>query len=386
MAETNNTIGFGAGDQLLVAFARRLREAVRATDCVARLDGSEFGILIEGYDVGRVAEIAVRIAAEAGAPFLLPEFDAEVVSGVAVGVSLAPRDATDAQALQRNASLALSHARRAQLDQPCFFDDAMLAEQQRQRVLLCDLRQALGRGELALFFQPIVDLPSGVVIAAEALLRWRHPTGGTVLPDTFIPAAEASGLIQPIGRFALAEACRQAAAWPGDVRVAVNVSPAQFRDTALLRVIDEALDGAGLPASRLELELTESVLLEASRATLGVLRGIRERGIRVALDDFGTGYSSLRYLRSFPFDKVKIDASFVRDMAVDPQAATIVHAIIDLAGSLGMRTTAEGVETQAQNEQLRDFDCSEGQGFLFSPVRDAASMLDFLHARQDRPA
>ncbi len=196
----------------------------------------------------------------------------------------------------------------------------MLIELQEQRALLSDLRQALGRGELTVCYHPIVDLFTGAVISAEALLRWHHPTRGTVPPSIFIPMAEQSGLIVPIGRFVMAEAAREAASWREDMRVAVNISPAQFRDETLLQSVDTAIAEARLPPTRLELEITESVLLEASRSTLGVLRGFRDRGIRVALDDFGTGYSSLRYLRSFPFDKVKIDASFVRDMATDQEA------------------------------------------------------------------
>ncbi len=377
----NNTLGQGAGDQLMVAFAQRLRAAVRASDIVARIGGNEFGVLVEGLDHARVAELATRIAAEAGAPYRLADFDAEIASGAGVGVSFAPDDATDPSSLQRNASLALAGARREGIERPCFFDPAMLVELNEHRALLSDLRQALARGELTVCYHPIVDLFTGAVISAEALLRWHHPTRGSIPPSIFIPMAESSGLIVPIGRFVMAEATRQAASWREDMRVAVNVSPAQFRDEALLQSIDSAIAGSGLPATRLELEITESVLLEATRSTLGVLRGIRERGIRVALDDFGTGYSSLRYLRSFPFDKVKIDASFVRDMATDQEASAIVRAVIGLASSFGMKTTAEGVETEAQNEGLRAFGCTEGQGYLFSRVRDAPSMLEFVGAR-----
>ena len=374
----NNTLGPNAGDQLITAFAHRLRAAVRATDYVARLGGGEFGVLVEGLDRDRIGEIASRIAAEAGAPYRLIEPDAEVASGVNVGVSVAPADAADAESLRRNASLALASARRDGIDRPRFFDPAMLVALQEQRAMQSDLRQALARGELAVCYHPIVDLPTGAVISAEALLRWNHPTRGSVPPSVFIPVAEAAGMIIPIGRFAMEEACRQAVCWREDVRVAVNVSPAQFRDEALLTSIDAALASSGLPPARLELEITESVLLEASRSTLGVLRGLRERGIRVALDDFGTGYSSLRYLRSFPFDKVKIDASFVRDMDTDGEAAAIVRAVVSLATSFGMRTTAEGVETEVQREGLRAFGCTEGQGYLFSRVRDAASMVAFV--------
>ena len=374
----NNTLGADAGDMLLVAFAQRLRQAVRASDYVARLGGGEFGVLIEGLDRDGVAELASRVAAETGAPYRLTEFDADVASGVSVGVSLAPEDATDAISLQRNASLALASARRDGIERPRFFAAPMLAELQERRAIESDLRQALERGELTVCYHPIVDLFTGAVISAEALLRWQHPTRGFVPPSTFIPLAESAGIIVPIGRFAMAEACRQAVRWSEKIRVAVNVSAAQFKDEALLQSIDAALAASGLPSTRLDLEITESVLLEASRSTLQLLRGVRDRGIRVALDDFGTGYSSLRYLRSFAFDKVKIDASFVRDMATDAEAAAIVRATIGLARSFGLKTTAEGIETEAQREGLCAFGCTEGQGYLFSRVRDADSMAAFV--------
>ena len=370
----NNTLGAKAGDALLVAFAQRLRLAVRASDYVARLGGGEFGVLLEGLDRDGVAELASRVAAETGAPYHLSEFDAEVASGVSVGVSLAPEDATDAISLQRNASLALASARRDGIERPRFFAPPMLAELQERRAIESDLRQALERGELTVCYHPIVDLFTGAVTSAEALMRWEHPTRGAIPPSTFIPLAESAGIIVPIGRYAMAEACRQAVRWSDNVRVAVNVSAAQFRDEALLQSIDAALAASGLPAKRLDLEITESVLLEATRSTQQLLRGVRDRGIRIALDDFGTGYSSLRYLRSFAFDKVKIDASFVRDMATDAEAAAIVRATIGLARSFGMKTTAEGVETEAQREGLCAFGCNEGQGYLFSRVRDADSM------------
>ena len=374
----NTTLGALAGDQLLIAFARRLRNAVRASDFVARLGGGEFGVLTLGLEPERVAELAGRIAIEAGAPYRLEDFDAEVASAVHLGISLAPDDAQDAQSLARNASLALARARRDNLDRPRFFEAPMLEELQAERALAGDLRQAIARSELSVCYHPVVDLETGVPVSAEALLRWRHPTRGDIPPSSFVPMAEASGTIVPIGRFALNEACREAASWIGEARVAVNVSPAQFRDETLLSSIDAALAHARLPAARLDIEITESVLLHANRSTLALLRALRDRGIRVALDDFGTGYSSLRYLRSFRFDKVKIDASFVRDMTTDREAAAIVRTIVDLARDLGMRALAEGIETEAQRDALRRLGCHEGQGYLFSRVLDAQAAAVFM--------
>jgi EAL domain-containing protein (putative c-di-GMP-specific phosphodiesterase class I) len=254
-----------------------------------------------------------------------------------------------------------------------FFERGMDAQMQARRALECDLRKALAGGEFELYYQPVVDLASNEISGLEALIRWHHPEKGMIPPNTFIPLAEEIGLIVPIGEWAIREACATAASWPRELKVAVNLSPAQFRSPGLLQVIVEALATSGLSPVRLELEITETILLQDSEATLATLYRLRELGVRVAMDDFGTGYSSLSYLQSFPFDKIKIDRSFVKDIAESTGSLNIVRAVAALAKGLGMAATAEGVETQAQLDKIRGEGCSEMQGFLFSiplPARD----------------
>ena len=262
-------------------------------------------------------------------------------------------------------TLALYHSKAEGRGTWRFFEPEMAVRAQEKHRLQADLRHAIDHDELTLDFQPIVDIGTGDVIGAEALARWCHPVRGRVSPAEFIPAAEEAGLIYPLGAWVLRRACQQAVSWPGQARVAVNLSPLQFRDPGLLDLIDKVLADTGLPATRLELEITESVFLDALDTTLACLHALRSRGIHIALDDFGTGYSSLSYLRSFPFDKVKIDQSFVRDLGVTDNALAIIQAIVGMAGSLGMRTTGEGVETHAQAELLRGTGCSQVQGYFF---------------------
>jgi EAL domain-containing protein (putative c-di-GMP-specific phosphodiesterase class I) len=250
----------------------------------------------------------------------------------------------------------------------------MDAQMQARRVLECDLRKALACGEFELHYQPVVDLASNRIASLEALIRWRHSEKGLIQPNTFIPLAEEIGLIVPIGEWAIREACSTAARWPSEVKVAVNLSPAQFRSPGLLQVIVGALGASGLDPQRLELEITEAILLQDSEATLATLYRLRELGVRVAMDDFGTGYSSLSYLQSFPFDKIKIDRSFVRDIVESAGSLNIVRAVAALAKGLGMAATAEGVETMEQLETIRSEGCSEMQGFLFSKPLPAAEI------------
>jgi EAL domain-containing protein (putative c-di-GMP-specific phosphodiesterase class I) len=259
-----------------------------------------------------------------------------------------------------------------------YFEAAMDSRMQARRRLELDLRRALAAAEFELHYQPLLNLASGHVAGFEALVRWRQPDGRLIAPGEFIPLAEEIGLIVPIGEWVLRQACRDAAAWPADVKVAVNLSPVQFKSRDLVPAVFSALAASHLPASRLELEITESVLLDDSEAVLSTLHQLRTLGVAISMDDFGTGYSSLSYLRSFPFDKIKIDRSFVRDLSTSGDAAAIIRAIAGLGSSLGMRTTAEGVETQEQLDRLRAEGCTEVQGYLISRPRPASDLVDLI--------
>ena len=263
-----------------------------------------------------------------------------------------------------------------------FFEPEMDDRLQARRALELDLRSALTAGEFELFYQPLLDLASNQICGFEALMRWHHPTRGLVSPAEFIPVAEEMGLIVPLGEWALRQACMEAAGWPGSVKVAVNLSPVQFKSSSLVQAVAEALDRSGLPARQLELEITESVLLQDNKATLAMLHDLRDLGVRIAMDDFGTGYSSLSYLRSFPFDKIKIDQSFVRDLCAKPDSIAIVRAVTGLGSSLGMMTTAEGVETHEQLRRLRIECCTEVQGYLLSRPCPASNVAGLLQRSQ----
>lgn len=358
----NDSFGHSTGDALLAAVAGRLRGCMREGDVVARLGGDEFAVLQAGGDAHAVTLLAQRLIDRVSEPF---QFGGTRLSvGLSIGIaldchSLAPDD------LLRTADLALYHSKAAGRGAWHVFEPEMAVRAQERHRLQADLRHAIEHDLLSLDFQPIIDVASGEVIGAEALARWRDADRGQVSPADFIPVAEETGLICLLGAWVLRRACAQAAGWPGSTRVAVNLSPLQFRDPGLLELIDGVLADTRLPGSRLELEITESVFLDALDPTLTCLHALRARGIHIALDDFGTGYSSLSYLRSFPFDKVKIDQSFVRDLGVKENALAIVQAIVGMAGSLGMRTTGEGVETPAQAELLELIGCSQMQGYLY---------------------
>jgi predicted signal transduction protein with EAL and GGDEF domain len=308
----------------------------------------------------------------------------ELAVGASVGIVLFPADGRDSDTLMKNADLALYQAKQEGRGTYRFFEAEMNARAQARRLLEADLRRALAGGELELYFQPLFDLEADRICAFEALLRWNHPTRGLVSPVEFIPVAEETGLIVPIGNWVLQEACRQARNWPSDISVAVNVSSVQFRKSGLANAVMQALAVSGIDPARLELEITESIFLENSDATLSVLHSLRALGIKIALDDFGTGYSSLSYLQSFPFDKIKIDRSFIQELLNRPGASAIVQAIIDLARALGMETTAEGVEDSAQLSELRIHGCSSVQGFLFSRPVKAADAMRLIDAAQER--
>jgi len=360
----NDTLGHAAGDALLRHVADRVRATVRATDTPARFGADEFAVLQTGagQPAGSTA-LARRLIARLSEPF---DLDGQQVHiDVGVGVAVAPFDGADAETLLKNADLALVRAKAAGRGQLRYFEPEMDARMQRRRELEMALRGAVDRGEFELAFQAQVALPACQVVGVEALLRWQHPQRGRVSPADFVPLAEETGLITPIGRWVLREACRVAMDWPATVRVAVNVSAVQFKSRTLVQDVLGALQASGLPAERLELEITEAVLLEDTELALSVLQALRAHGIRLSMDDFGTGYSSLGYLRRFPFDRLKIDRSFVVDAAQGGGALAIIEAITSLGRSLGMTTTAEGVETAGQLSAVQSAGCAEVQGFLF---------------------
>ncbi|MBX9824949.1 MAG: EAL domain-containing protein [Xanthobacteraceae bacterium] len=378
----NDTLGHQGGDELLKTVAERLKACVRETDIVARLGGDEFAIVQTNIeDATSVTGLAERIHSALRQPC---ELEGNRFSmDASIGISMAPVDGTEADQLLQNADLAMYGAKADGRATYRFFEAEMDAEMRARRALEFDLRQAIMCGELEMFYQPLVNIRDKSVVACEALLRWRHPVRGFVSPAEFIPVAEDAGLVNQLGEFALRTACIEAAAWRDDILVTVNVSPVQFKNDGLVPLVVSALAESGLPARRLELEITESVLLHDDELTLRILGQLRELGVRIAMDDFGTGYSSLNYLRRFPFDKVKIDRSFIEHIADDPSSLAIVQAVIGIAKSRDITTTAEGVEKPQQLELLRALGCTEMQGFLFSPPKPAAELAPML---QPRPA
>ncbi|MEP7206237.1 MAG: EAL domain-containing protein [Casimicrobiaceae bacterium] len=375
--EINDTLGHPAGDQLLVMVADRLRRCVRPSDIIARLGGDEFAVIQRAIgDLEEVANNARKIVAALGEPYQLDGL--ESVIGASIGIAIAPGDSTDADQLLRNADVALYRAKNDGRRTYRFFEPSMDMRLQARHKLETELRRALQHNELVVYYQPVVDLRTGSVNGFEALLRWNHPERGIVLPGEFIPFAEEIGLIGAVGDWVLRHACADAARWPAHFRLAVNLSPAQFRQRTILASLHEALAASGLDPRRLELEITESVLLQDNESTILTLHALRELGARISLDDFGTGYSSLSYLIRFPFDKIKIDRSFVKDVGLRADCDAIVRAVVTLAASLGMATTAEGVETPRQRSHLRGEGCTEAQGFLFSVPLPAAELGPFL--------
>jgi diguanylate cyclase (GGDEF)-like protein len=375
--EVNDTLGHPFGDKLLCAVAERLKACVREVDTVARLGADEFAIVQRDVKQAADAELlARRIVEVVGKPYELEGQGATV--GVSIGISLAPADGALGERLLKNADLALGRAKAEARGVWRFFEAGMDARVQARRKLELDLREALARDELALHYQPIYDLERERVSGFEALLRWRHPVRGMVSPAEFIPIAEDTGLIVSIGEWVLHQACAEATRWPEHVMLAVNVSPAQFVHGALLRAVGDALAASGLKAGRLELEITESVLLADSGTTFSTLNALRALGVGISMDDFGTGYSSLSYLRSFPVDKIKIDQSFIRNLSATDGSDMIVRAIIGLGRSLDLTITAEGVETEDQLARLRAEGCNEVQGYFFSPAVPSDQVLQLI--------
>ncbi len=372
----NDTLGHAVGDKVLKQASARLWGTTRETDLLARLGGDEFSLLLKPIDKpSDAAAIAERIVRAMSTPFAIDGHQISI--GASVGIAVAPQDGETTDVLMKNADLALYRAKSEGRSTYHFFEKDMDAAIQKRRTIESGLRSALALNELRVVFQPLIGLKENRITCLEALLRWTHQ-GVPISPVEFIPIAEETGLIVPIGEWVLREACNAAVMWPTEARVAVNLSPVQFKNKRLFETIHNILVEAGLPPTRLELEITESLMLNDNEQTLQTLHRLRAIGVRISMDDFGTGYSSLSYLRAFPFDKIKIDRSFMRDLESRGDSLAIIKAVIGLGHSLGMSTTAEGVETEEQLRAVREQGCNEVQGFLFSPPLEAAQVLTLL--------
>jgi diguanylate cyclase (GGDEF)-like protein len=373
----NDSFGHPVGDRLLKQVAERLATAIRGANLAARLGGDEFAVILAADVSPNEASACASLLIEMlSAPY---DIDGrELVIGASVGIALSPGDGATSEELMRNADMALYRAKSDGGGVHHFFAKEMDLQAQRRRDMELDLRRAFANGEFELHYQPLVSIASNRISGFESLLRWRHPDKGMISPAEFIPVAEDIGLITQLGEWVLREACSEAVKWPRDIKVAVNLSPAQFRSRNLVQVVISALAHSGLSPKRLELEITESIFLAETDANLATLHQLRELGVGISMDDFGTGYSSLSYLRSFPFDKIKIDRSFVKDLAQRPDCVAIVRAISGLGRSLNITTTAEGVETEDQLDWLRAEGCNEVQGFLFSAARPADEIAQLL--------
>jgi len=377
----NDTLGHLLGDKLLCAVAARLKDVVRETDTIARLGGDEFAVLQVGLDRPEAASsFAQRIITAINQPYNIEGH--QVVVSTSIGIAIAPNDGSTTEQLLRNADMALYRAKSDGRSVFRYFEPEMDQQLQARRSLEIDLRNAVQNGEFQLVYQPQVDAITEEITGCEALLRWHSPSRGTVSPAEFVPLAEEIGLIVPIGDWVLRQACCEAVTWPKPVRVAVNLSPAQFKSRSVMQSVINALAVSGLAANRLELEITESVLLHDNEATLATLHQLRAFGIKISMDDFGTGYSSLSYLRSFPFDKIKIDRSFIKDISDKGDCAAIVKAVAGLGKGLGIATTAEGVETIEQLHKVRNEGCTEVQGYFYSAPQPGDSLRKFFERRK----
>ena len=370
----NDLLGHLAGDRLLVAVSERLTSLVRRSDVVARVGGDEFAILLPDVTDPAACMALARLIAEAVAEPVLYE-DQQMVVGVSIGIAMYPQDGQTAHELLRRADVALYRAKEDRRGTARMFAPEMDAVLQHRRLLERDLRAAIGGKGLEVYYQPLVNCEHGQVEGFEALLRWNHPTRGQITPTEFIPIAEESGLIVLLGRWVLNEACRTASTWETPLRVAVNLSPTQFKQGDLVEQIAAALEKSGLEPNRLEVEVTEGVLIDDPGRAVATLSAVREMGVRVSLDDFGTGYSSLSYLRVFPLDKIKIDRSFVMSLGMDERSTEIVRSIVMLAHSLDLSVTAEGVETPEQLAILQSHDCNQVQGYLLGHPAAAGNIV-----------
>ena len=387
----NDSLGHVVGDKLLRVVADRLGTLMREGDMIARMGGDEFAIIQTNLESpADAASLAHRLIDIVSKPYVVDGHN--LVVGASIGIALGPRDGCTPETLIRNADLSLYHAKGNGRGTFSFFEPEMETRMQARHAMESALRNALAAGELELYYQPIVGLDRNEIKGFEALIRWHHPEKGTVSPDEFVPLAEETGLIIPVGEWTIREACATAARWPGGLRVAVNLSPKQFRHAGLPQLILSALAASGLEPERLELEINEMALWEEREVALEILYRLRGLGVRIAMDDFGTGHSSLNYLQSFPFDRIKIDRSFVKDIAEGPGSLKIVRAITTLAHGLGMETTVEGVEDEMQLAAVKSEGCTEIQGYLFSPAVPSREVGRFFppesHDREEpgRPA
>ena len=382
----NNSLGHAAGDTLLRQVADRLRSTLRNTDVLARLGGDEFAIVQSECDDQRAGSIdlATRISKLIAEPFQLPGHRVEI--GASIGIAMAPEHGDDQEQLLKKADLALYRSKSAGRNCFSLYDEAMSAELEARNTLECDLRDAIARCQFEVHYQPFYDIQSGHRRGVEALVRWRHPTRGLIAPDKFIPLAEETGLIVPLGEWVLRQACDDAMSWPAEVKVAVNLSPVQFKQAELFEVIQSALKNSGLPPERLEIEITESVLLEPGAENHAFIDKLKSVGISLALDDFGTGYSSLSYLTTFPFDKIKIDKSFIANLTKRHNSTAIISSIVTLARGLDIVVTAEGVETREQYDRLKSLGVNFAQGYLLGrpvPIGELENHPQIYRPRQD---
>jgi diguanylate cyclase (GGDEF)-like protein/PAS domain S-box-containing protein len=373
----NDTHGHHVGDALLAEAARRMSALVQSAALLSRIGGDEFAVIFRNASSDQVETMARAIIATLSEPFTVGDHVLHI--GATVGTASAPRDSSDAESLLRYADLALYAAKGRKRGTVCRFHRAMDVAAQQKARLESDFREAVQTGALQVFYQPLIHLESGAVEGYEALLRWMHPVRGQVSPEIFVPLAEEMGLIEQVGQFVLNTACREACNWPEHVKLAVNVSPLQFRNGNLLHAVVQALAGSGLTPERLELEITEAVLMDKGPRTLAIIRELRSFGIGLSMDDFGTGYSSLRYLLSYPFTKIKIDKSFVLNLEQTSDSQAVIRAVIGLGRSLGMTVTAEGIEREDVREYLKAEGCEQGQGYLFGEARPATELEPGMH-------
>ncbi len=375
----NDELGHGAGDELLCQSADRMKACLRDVDCVARLAGDEFAIVAAAVkEPAQAMVVAERLVRSFSAPFTVG--GARIMSKISIGIAIAPFDGLDAETLLKKADTALYSSKRDRRGHFQFFQSELDAQAQHKLAMEKELRLAIAHRQLSLAFQPFINVRTQQITGFEALLRWQHPLRGAICPLDFIPIAEKTGLIQEIGEFVIGEAIRAAATWPDHLRVALNFSPEQLRSMSIVPLILGLLEDSCVSPSRLEIEITESAAVAENQQAIAILNALRSAGVKIALDDFGTGYSSLNYLRKLPLDRIKIDRGFISDMLQHRDCASIVKAVISLAGDLGMAVTAEGVETEGQLACLASLDCSEAQGYLISRPVTGSALSDLAGA------
>jgi diguanylate cyclase (GGDEF)-like protein len=373
----NDMHGHGFGDELLRAAGERLAEVVAVDDRLGRLGSDEFAIVMDPSDAADSAmQAAQAIIERLSEPFRIG--DKQVSVTASCGVALASAASSDMDELVKAANLAIHHAKRLGAGSAVLFEPRFQQEEEDRKLLISDLRQAVENGQFVVYYQPLMDMGTRKVVSFEALLRWPHETRGNISPEIFIPLAEETGLIVELGAWVLEQACLEAATWPDPIRIAVNLSPIQFKSPVLVSALCDVLAKTGLAPGRLELEITEGVLLGEEKNNIKVLDAFRELGVRIAIDDFGTGYSSLGYLQKFKFDKIKIDKRFVQNLGTDYSSSAIIHTIINLSKQIGIKTTGEGIETEEQFHDMHELGCIEAQGYLFSRPLSAMDAREFI--------